>query len=311
MNKSKYCLFLIFFLIFSTGFSQNFRDKVIYENIYPSFLKARVDKDYYLKAKEAILVLEEQFGYEADLKLTLLSYSYRHKDLEFFKEQLEILVEKYGFTVAFMKGSESYYDAIITEELSSWFKEMYLKKHVVWLQGNFEKQIDQRKLYDMELKSQTVISFVSKINEIQSLNPAQIEAIDSKMSEFHFSNVSPLYTFCRKNDYYPSAKNFAVVHSFFRLGLHQNFQLKENIERTWLLFEPFIKKSYLKNDLDYGAFRDYDGFTFKHFGYQKYGLVTPEMIPLFKTINDTSELTDVPIHNAFFVEKAKREFGWQ
>lgn len=311
MNIFKCRLVLIFLFVFNSAFSQNYRDTVIHDNVYPSLQKARMDKEHYLKAKGAILALEEQFGYEADLKLTLLTYSYYHKDLDFFKEQLEVLVENHGFTVAFMKGMESYYEAILNGELASWFKAMYLKKHFIWLQSNFEKQIDQRKFYDMELKNQTVTALVSKINEIQSLDSVQMAAVDSKLSEVLFSNVSTVYSFCRKNDYYPTAKNFAVVHPFFSNGLYQNFQIKENIERTWLLFEPYIKKSYLRNEMDYAAFRNYDGFTFKYFGYQKYGLVTSEMIPLFRTSNDHSELTAVPVQNAFFAEKAKREFGWK
>ncbi|ESU20032.1 hypothetical protein FCR2A7T_14420 [Flavobacterium cauense R2A-7] len=305
--------FLLLFFLFSTSvvISQNYRDKVIYETVYPSFQKARMDTEYYQKAKEAILGLEAQYGYETDLKLTLLEYSYRHKDITFFKEQLEILVEKYGYTISFMKGGELYYDAIFTGELSSWFKPMYLKKHFIWLEHNFDKQFDQRKLYDMELKSQAVHSFASKIMEIKSLDSFQIEAVNAKLNEFKFSNSTTLYGICRKFDFFPSVKNFAVIHSFYNMGLYQNLEIKENIERTWLLFEPYIKKAYLKNDIDYGEYRNYDAFCIKHFGFQKYGLITKESLPLFLRNKDYDEFSAIPIENAFFAEKMKREFGWK
>lgn len=311
MNKS--VCFLLLFLLFSSNviFSQNYRDKVIYEIIYPSFQKARTDNEYYQKAKEAILGLESQYGYEADLKLTLLEYSYRHKDIPFFKEQLEVLVEKYGYTISFMKGGELYYDAIFTGELSSWFKPMYLKKHFVWLEHNFDKQFDQRKLYDMELKSQAVHSFTSKILEIESLDAAQIQAVNAKWNEFKFSNSTSLYGICRKFDFFPTVKNFGVIHSFYNMGLYQNFEVKENIERTWLLFEPYIKKTYLKNEMDYSEYRNYDAFSFKHFGFQKYGLMNKDILPLFLRNKDMESSGDIPIENAFFAEKMKREFGWK
>jgi len=307
MNKKESCFLLMFFFSSLAVFSQNYRDKTINENIH--FRMQTKDKEYYLKTKEAILKLENDYGYEVDLKVELIDYSYRFDDLDFFKEQLSILVEKHGFDISYLEGKESYYDAIIKGGLSGWFKEMYLKNHFVWMQNNFEKQIDQRKLHDIELKNQVLRSFTWNDDNRIAPNSDHAKAFESVRNESLFRNISGLYAICRKYDYYPTGKNFGVLYNYYNSGITSNLQIKENMERTWLLFEPFIRKSYMRNEMDYNQYRNYDAFSYIHFGYQKYGLMTKELLPLYIYPKET-EITEIPIKNAFFAEKMKREMGW-
>src|SRR5690554_2421836 len=118
-------LFSILFFFTTSVFSQNYRDKLIHETINPFLVKGvLIEKTDYEKVKEAVLKLESDYGYESDLKLKLIAFSFYHKDLEFFEEQLSILVEKYGFNVAYMKGDEVYHDELLKGGLSAWFKQM-------------------------------------------------------------------------------------------------------------------------------------------------------------------------------------------
>ncbi|WP_264554522.1 hypothetical protein [Flavobacterium sp. N1946] len=313
MNKLKFCLSLIFFFVLTAVFSQNYRDTVINDLLNVSFGLSRKDKDQYLAAKEKVLKLEEDYGYEVDLKMRLIDYSYLHKDLGFFKEQLEILVKNHGFTIAYMTGGESYSDAIMKGELSQWFKEMYLKNHFIWLDNNFEKQIDQRKLHDNQIKIQTIQSVVSKLQETEALSVTDKKAVDSKCNEVLFSTISFLHDLCRKYDQYPTGKNFAIVQTSTISKLYINLSIKENIGRTWLLIEPYIKKSYLKHETDYREYVVFDAFSYIHFGYQKYGLLSKDSLPSslrFKThIEDIAG--EVPVQNVFFSDSIKREFGWK
>jgi hypothetical protein len=311
MNKKEWCFLLMFFFSSLVLFSQNYRDEIIRKDINPFLgMVMKNKKPEYEKLKENILKLEEDYGYETDLKLKLIDHSFYHKDFDFFKEQLSILVEKYGFNVSYLQGGELYYDAIMKGELSVWFKAMYLQNHFVWMEQNFEKQIDQRKLHDIELKNQVIRSLPWGSKEDSSADAARIKEWNSERNEFIFRNVSDLYKICRKYDFYPTGKNFGVQHNFYNSLIIMNLDIKENIERTWLLFEPYFKKSYLKNDMDYGYFWAYDIFSFSHFGHQKYGLISYDDVPEYHRAKNP-EMKTVPIENAFFSDKAKRELGWK
>ncbi|HSD13729.1 MAG TPA: hypothetical protein VLB74_03700 [Flavobacterium sp.] len=314
MNISKSCLFLFFFFSYTVVFSQNYRDTVINDLFNESFRFSRTDKEKYLETKAKVEKLEKDYGYEVDLKLQLLEYSYLHKDFIFFKDELEILVKNHGFTVAYMTGRESYSDAILKGELSAWFKTMYLKNHFVWLENNFDKQLDQQKLHDNQIKIQTIQSVVSKVNESETLSDADTHIIDSKSNEILFSTVSLLHDLCRKYDQYPTGKNFGIVQQGAPFSiLYSNLKIKENMERTWLLFEPYIKKSYLKHETDYREYALYDAFSYIHFGYQRYGLLIKANLPLY--LRGLAKIEhvegDVPVQNAFFSDKTKREMGWK
>ncbi|WP_367229484.1 hypothetical protein [Flavobacterium enshiense] len=289
--------------------SQNYRDKVIHEALNPvlDVFKPVPHADY-LKAKELILKLDEDYGYEADLHLKLLNLSYKHNDLDFFKAQLSQLVERHGFTIAYMTGQESYDDAILKGDLAAWFKPMYIKNHAIWLEKNFEKQLDLKKLNDARLRDQVISSFGVKIHEKikDTLVYRQITDIQNEML---FNVVTDVYKISRKYDLFPNGKNFGLVQQDFSLTMQRNFMMKSNLERTWILFEPYLRKGYLKHDLDYGFFKKYDIYSYAVTGYQKYGLATVGDLPAYFT-DEREQLKEIPVQNAFFADKTKREMGW-
>lgn len=305
--------FLVFFLLtFFNCFSQNYRDRVIHETVYPSLangLVSRTTKEDYEKAKAAILKLEADYGYEADLKLRLIDCSYHHKDLDFFKEQLTILVEKYGFNMAYMRGSESYFEDLQKGELLAWFKPMFIKNHSIWLENNFEKQIDQRKLNEVELRNQIVNSFAMKIRDESDLDDKTKKNISDKLNDFFFTNITDVYKICRKFNAYPAGKSFGLIQNGFYGAFVRNLYSSDNIERTWLLFEPYLKDSYQKNDVDYIHFKNYDVYNYLFKGHQKYGLITIDDVPEYMRTKNP-EAKSVPVENAFFADKTKREMGW-
>ncbi|MCG2610843.1 hypothetical protein LZZ90_04930 [Flavobacterium sp. SM15] len=311
MNLFRTFVFLLV-LINCNSFAQNYRDKMIHQTIYPLLgngIVQKTTKEDYEKAKAAILNLESDYGFEVDLKFRLIDCSYYHKDMAFFKEQLAILVEKHGFNFAYMKGSESYYDDLQKGELLAWFKPMYIRNHSIWLENNFEKQIDQRKLNEVELKNQIVNSFAMKIRDVSELDDKVKKDISDKLNEFFFANITDVYKVCRKLNTYPAGKTFGLIQNGFYGAFVRNFYSTDNIERTWLLFEPYLKDSYQKKDADYIHFKNYDVYNYSFKGYQKYGLITIDDIPEYLR-SKNPEAKSVPVENAFFADKTKREMGW-
>ncbi|MGX7667194.1 hypothetical protein [Flavobacterium pedocola] len=303
-------LFVFLSLMTLNGFAQNYRDKVIHETLNPILDAFKpVANAEYLKAKELVLKLDEDYGYEADLHLKLINLSYKHNDLEFFKTQLSKLVEKHGFTIAYMTGQESYGDAILKGELAAWFKPVYIKNHAVWLEQNFEKQLDLKKLNDARLRDQVIAVFGVKLQE-KIQDPVVLPKITEIQNEMLFNVIGDVYKISRKYDLFPTGKNFGLIQQDFSGLMQHNFMVSQNLERTWILFEPYFKKGYLKHDLDYGYYKKYDIYSFGVTGFQKYGLISVSDLPQY-LIYDKDQIKEVPVQNAFFAEKEKRALGWQ
>lgn len=308
MNIKYLAVFFSFFAL--PCFSQNYRDTSIHETLNPILNAYRpVEQAEYLKAKELLLKLDQDYGYEADLHLKLLDLSYKHKDFDFFKAQLTRLVEKHGFTVAYMTGAESYGDAILKNELKDWFKPMYIKYHAIWLEHNFEKQLDLKKLNEIKQRDQMISLFGVKIHE-KIKDSVMFRQLLDIQNELLFNVITDVYKISRKYDLFPNGKNFGLVQQDFSLVLQHNFMSSDNLERTWILFEPYFKKGYLKHDLDYGIYKKYDVYSYAVKGYQKYGLITVNDLPSY-FVNEKDENKEIPVQNAFFADKFKNEMGWR
>lgn len=296
-------LILILFSATST-FGQNKRDIIINDSIYPIMH----NPSNYLEVKNRILDLEKKYGYEVELKQSLINYSYQNDDISFFKKELSILVEKYGFQLIYLNGREFYYDAITKGELSDWFKKMFLKNHFVWLENNFEKQIDLKKLNDIKNKDQLIDIYTGKVIKEVNLDSIQIVKISNLLSEFFFTNISELNQITIKNDNYPTGKSFALIQNDFNVAELHNLQSKPNIERFWSLFYPYFKKAYLNNEITFITFKTYDQMSFVHFGNQHFGLIEIDKIPDFYK---KENMTEVPIVDLEFYKKIKKEFKWR
>lgn len=303
--RVKETFILIFILIFiNISFGQTVRDIIINDSIYPMMHES----ENYKEIKNRILKLEEIYGYEPELKYSFINYSYQNDDLSFFKKELGTLVEKYGFQLIYLNGRESYYESITSGELAEWFKEMFLKKHFIWLKNNFNKQIDLKKLNDIKTKDQLVNSFAIKIGNELQLDSIQKTRKADLLNNFFFENISELHQITSKNNNYPTGKTFALIQNNFWVAEIHNLQAKPNIERFWTLFYPHFKKAYLNNEITYSTFKSYDQMSYVHFGNQHFGLLKVDEIP---DVYMKDNLTEIPIVDLEFYEKIKKEFKWE
>ncbi|MEO8234755.1 MAG: hypothetical protein ABI549_05015 [Flavobacterium sp.] len=110
-------LFMLFIIPTTTIFCQNVRDKFIRDSIvsYVTTFSNDPNETKFEKLKKSIEKLEKDYNtYEPDFRYhLLLQNAYNLNKIDFFKDQLTILVEKYGFDVAYMTEKESYYNNIM------------------------------------------------------------------------------------------------------------------------------------------------------------------------------------------------------
>ena len=300
---TKHLYSIIFILFYSSlTIAQNERDIIIHDSL--SYIVMYTN---YPLAKKRILKLEEKHGYEPELKHRLISQSFINNDIDFFKKELSILVEKYGFQLIYLKETEVYFNSITKGELSSWFKEMYLEKHFIWMKNNFDKQLDLKKLNDIGNKDQLIRRYSSLLNKILTLDSIQNINTYKAMGELDFENIADLYGITHKWDTYPTGKSFALIQRSYTIAEIHNLKAKENFDRFWLLFYPFYKKAYLNNEISYVHFKNYDSYSYIHHGYQKFGLLNVEEIPdLYMNLG----LKEVPLKDFDFYFKILKEFNW-
>jgi hypothetical protein len=167
--------------------AQNKRDKFITDSISSISQGWRnLDSPKFNRLLQNIEKLEKDYNtYEAQYRFMLLESAYTIGKIDFFKAQLAISVEKYGVQVPYMKEKESYYNAIMTGELSSWFKEMYLEKHLIWLKNNFDKQIDLKKMNGLYERDQILIGFSSSLENRIELDTIQKKKKHELLSEYY------------------------------------------------------------------------------------------------------------------------------
>lgn len=294
-------VFIVFLIFLSFSFSQNKRDLAIQDSL--SFFHM-YNPEKYDETKSALLNLEKEYGYEPELKYSLLPAMYTNKDLDFFKQELSVLVRDYGFNYTYVKKSASYYVAISEGELKDWFKEMYLKNHVIWLDNNFDKQQDLYVINQTGNKNIMIDSFGETVKEKLELSKDQEKKLDGLIDEMCFANITDLYQITRKNNNYPTAKSFALIQNGVSYTIQTSLFRKGNLEKFWILFYPYFKTAYLNNEMDYNLFKIYDYQNYKFFGYQHFGLLHPDQF----TDEDGQE---IPVKDIFFYSAIKKEFGWE
>lgn len=308
VNSKKQMLFVFVFCFCLMGcFAQNLRDIFIKDSIHPILNTAVLNsKLEYVKLKKRIAKLEKQYGYEANLKKRILEAAYSYNDLAYFKTEITTLVKEYGFDVAYMSGEENYYPAIIKGVLAKWFKKMYLKNHSEWLNNNFDKQIELRKLNTIHEKDQFITSFAMNVLNIPGLNTVQQQAVKEHLAEYHYKTLLPVLDIVKERNILPNDKNFAVLLSSFDTALIHNFQFKENMIRVWDVLFPVYKKAYLAHDITNVMFQNYDFYHYQHYGTQAFDSYTIDQIPeQFRKSNEP-----IPVEDAVWLEKLKKEFKW-
>lgn len=306
MSFSKYIYIYSFLVFHCICFSQNSRDKFILDSIEPFINNLNINKSHYYQIKKAVLKIEKEYGYEPEFKYRLLNKSFDVGDVEFLKKELSVLVEKFGFNVAYMTESETYFIAITTGHLKKWFKKMYLKKHLIWLKNNFDKQLDLRKLNELRTKDQLVNGYSAKISQNLALDSIQKKLSLQLLHEFFYLNISTLYSIAQKRNTYPTGKSFGLVQNNFGVAEFHNYQAKENFDKVWLLFYPYYKKSYLNNEMTYMHFRNHDNFSYLHYGFQEFGLIEIKDIPKEYWKNNAQ----IPIKDIELMKETKKELKW-
>lgn len=294
-------------LFATNGNAQNSRDIIIKDSVQ-SILNTDLihQKTSYLKVKDIIAGLEKQYGYETNLKKRLLEAAYEHNDIDFFKQEITILVKDYGFDVAYLRETENYFTAIMSGSLSKWFKEMYLKNHTIWLDKNFDKQIELRKLNTINEKDQSLTAFAMSVLNVPGLDNHQQEQIKDLLGTYHLKNIEPLTSIVIKRKIFANEKNFAVLQNGFDSALIHNFQFKDNMEHLWELLFPYIKTSYLQYEITNVLFQNYDFYHYQHYGTQVFDSYTIDQIPeQFRKNNEP-----IPVKDAVWLEKIKKEFKW-
>jgi len=297
-------LFILIILYSSSTIAQNQRDIIVHDSL--SYI-VMFSKENYPIAKKRILTLEDRYGYEPELKYRLINYSFRNGDLEFFKEELSVLVEKYGFQLIYLSGNEIYYESITKGELSNWFKEMYLENHFKWMKNNFAKQLDLKKLNDIGNKDRLIRKYTNLLSKKLTFDSIQDIHKNKVVSELDFENIADLHEITQKRKSYPTGKSFALIQRSFTTAEMNNLGAKENFERFWLLFYPYYKKAYLNNEVSYIHFKNYDSYSYIHHGYQEFGLLKSEDIP---ELYMNTGLKEIPLKDFDFYFKILKEFNW-
>ena len=307
INKSCIIAILFLFIIGSDGCNaQNVRDIFIKDSIQPLLNSADLTNPEYVILKKRISKLEKQYGYQTNLKKRILEKAYIRNDFDYFKTELTLLVRDHGLDAAYFRESESYYAAVMFGSLSQWFKKMYLKEHVVWLDKNFDKQTDLRKLNTINEKDQAVTAFAMSVLNIPGIDSLQQRKIKDLLGTYHLRNIQPLTSIAIKRKLFANEQNFAVLQNGYDSALIHNFQFKDNMEHVWQLLFPLIKEAYLKHEIINVIFENYDFYHYQHYGSQVFDSYTYDKIPeQFR-----QKQNPIPIKDKVWLDALKKEFGW-
>lgn len=300
--KNHFVKLFLFVSIFC--FSQTKRDSILKNAvILPINQGFSGNNNNYLKSYSILNQLDLEYGYEKYLHKRMLEYSYRFNDTLSFKSDLTILVKEFGFKIDLLSGDEIYYNAIIDGELSIWFKEMYLKNHLIWLNENFNKLKDLRKLNDSNIKDQALAKLASILINVK-LNTNDSITVFNAINRFNLENINVVYEISKKYDIYVNSKKFPIIQNGLDTVLVHN--LRDNTDYTWNLLYPYIKKAYINNEVDNVIFQNYDFYCFLKNGYQEFNSYSIEQIPEQFRKNKK----EIKLKSTEEFQIIKKEFKW-
>ncbi|HLO74754.1 MAG TPA: hypothetical protein VK164_12510 [Flavobacterium sp.] len=285
--------------------SQTKRDIFLQDSIIkPINYKQVTNKKIYHKTYDLLKKVDSEFGYEKDIHLKILEFSYFHNDLDNFKKDLLVLVKDYGFKIDYLTTNENYYSDLINGKLSNWFKKMYLKNHLIWVENNFDKLNDIRALNEINIKDQTLAK-LSNVMIDMNLNQSDSVKIYTVIQRLNDENLQLIYKISEKNNCFVLSKNFPIVQNNLNSAIIHNFQM--NLDDSWNLLYPHIKTAYKKNEIDNVIFQNYDFYRYLKDGYQEFNSYKIEQIPPdFRKNQDPIPLKDVDFFNEF-----KKEMKWE
>ena len=294
------------FLLFSLlVMSQTKRDIFLRDSIIkPINYKQVTNKKIYDKTYDLLKKTDTEFGYEKDIHLKILEFSYFHNDLDNFKKDLLVLVKDYGFKIDYLTTNENYYNDLINGKLSNWFKKMYLKNHLIWVENNFDKLNDIRALNEINIKDQTLAKLSNVMLDV-NLNQSDSIKIYTVIQRLNAENLQLIYKISEKNNCFILSKKFPVIQNNLNSAIIHNFQM--NLDDSWNLLFPYIKTAYKNNGIDNVIFQNYDFYRYLKDGYQEFNSYRIEQIPPdFRKNQDPIPLKDVDFFNEF-----KKEMKWE
>ncbi len=294
------------FLLFSLlVMSQTKRDIFLRDSIIkPINYKQVTNKKIYDKTYDLLKKMDTEFGYEKDIHLKILEFSYFHNDLDNFKKDLLVLVKDYGFKIDYLTTNENYYNDLMNGKLSNWFKKMYLKNHLIWVENNFDKLNDIRALNEINIKDQTLAKLSNVMLDV-NLNQSDSIKIYTVIQRLNAENLQLIYKISEKNNCFILSKKFPVIQNNLNSAIIHNFQM--NLDDSWNLLFPYIKTAYKNNEIDNVIFQNYDFYRYLKDGYQEFNSYKIEQIPPdFRKDQDT-----IPLKNVDFFNEFKKEMKWE
>ena len=293
-------------LLFSLlNVAQTKRDFLLKDSIIkPINSKQLLDKRVYDKTYFLLKNIDDEFGYEKDIHLKFLEYSYFHNELHDFKSDLTILVKEYGLMLDYLTTNENYYSDLMNGKLSNWFKKMYLKNHLIWVENNFDKLNDIRALNEINIKDQTLAKLSNVMLDV-NLNQSDSIKIYTVIQRLNAENLQLIYKISEKNNCFILSKKFPVIQNNLNSAIIHNFQM--NLDDSWNLLFPYIKTAYKNNGIDNVIFQNYDFYRYLKDGYQEFNSYKIEQIPPdFRKDQDT-----IPLKNVDFFNEFKKEMKWE
>lgn len=278
--------------------AQTKRDFLLKDSIIkPINSKQLLDKNTYKKTYSLLKNIDNEFGYEKDIHFKILEYSYFHNELHDFKSNLTILVKEHGLKVDYLTTNENYYNDLMNGKLSNWFKKMYLKNHLKWVENNFDKLNDIRALNEINIKDQTLAKLSNVMLDV-NLNQSDSIKIYTVIQRLNAENLQLIYKISEKNNCFILSKKFPVIQNNLNSAIIHNFQM--NLDDSWNLLFPYIKTAYKNNEIDNVIFQNYDFYRYLKDGYQEFNSYKIEQIPPdFRKNQDPIPLKDVGFFNEF------------
>ena len=285
--------------------SQTKRDIFLRDSIIkPINYKQVTNKKIYDKTYNLLKKMDTEFGYKKDIHLKILEFSYFHNDLDNFKKDLLVLVKNYGFKIDYLTTNENYYNDLMNGKLSNWFKKMYLKNHLIWVENNFDKLNDIRALNEINIKDQTLAKLSNVMLDV-NLNQSDSIKIYTVIQRLNAENLQLIYKISEKNNCFILSKKFPVIQNNLNSAIIHNFQM--NLDDSWNLLFPYIKTAYKNNEIDNVIFQNYDFYRYLKDGYQEFNSYKIEQIPPdFRKDQDT-----IPLKNVDFFNEFKKEMKWE
>lgn len=285
--------------------SQTKRDIFLQDSIIkPVNSKQISNKEIYEKTYALLKKMDTEFGYEKDIHFKILEFSYFHNDLNNFKKDLIILIKDYGLKIDYLTTNENYYNDLMNGKLSNWFKKMYLKNHLIWVENNFDKLNDIRALNEINIKDQTLAKLSNVMLDV-NLNQSDSIKIYTVIQRLNAENLQLIYKISEKNNCFILSKKFPVIQNNLNSAIIHNFQM--NLDDSWNLLFPYIKTAYKNNGIDNVIFQNYDFYRYLKDGYQEFNSYKIEQIPFdFRKNQDSIPLKDIDFFNEF-----KKEMIWE